>query len=257
MPPATQALRNGRSMKKMISAGASLLLFAGHAAGQSASAALSASETTVAPGETVRVELLVTFDAGSVAPGPFGDSGLFGFAGTVEATGPAAADLNADAVAIDPRLGFATVGRTAAAPSVVTTGGGTGLSNAIAFSPATGFAFDLTIDPEASGSVDLAFDGAVVLVVGDDLVTFATTPGANQSTLSVSGVTLTVADDRLCADQNGDGLVTPADFNGWILNFNAGDQRADTNQDGSVTPADFNGWILAFNQGVNGPTCTP
>lgn len=27
---------------------------------------------------------------------------------------------------------------------------------------------------------------------------------------------------RLCADQNGDGLVSPADFNAWILNFNAG-----------------------------------
>ncbi len=63
--------------------------------------------------------------------------------------------------------------------------------------------------------------------------------------------------DRLCADQNGDGLVTPADFNGWILNFNNGSLIADTNQDGAVTPADFNGWILAFNQGMNGPTCNP
>ena len=32
---------------------------------------------------------------------------------------------------------------------------------------------------------------------------------------------------------------------------------ADTNGDGLVTPADFNAWILAFNQGVNGPTCNP
>jgi hypothetical protein len=30
---------------------------------------------------------------------------------------------------------------------------------------------------------------------------------------------------RLCADQNDDGAVTPADFNGWILNFNNGDLR--------------------------------
>ncbi len=66
-----------------------------------------------------------------------------------------------------------------------------------------------------------------------------------------------IPDDRLCADQNGDGLVTPADFNGWILNFNNGSLIADTNQDGFVTPADFNGWILAFNQGTNGPTCNP
>ncbi len=60
---------------------------------------------------------------------------------------------------------------------------------------------------------------------------------------------------RLCADQNGDGLVSPADFNGWIVNFNARDPIADTNQDGLVTPADFNGWIAAFNQGANGPIC--
>ncbi len=62
---------------------------------------------------------------------------------------------------------------------------------------------------------------------------------------------------RFCADQNGDDLVTPADFNAWILNFNMGDLRADTNQNGLVEPGDFNAWILAFNQGTNGPTCTP
>ena len=62
---------------------------------------------------------------------------------------------------------------------------------------------------------------------------------------------------RLCADQNGDGFVTPADFNAWILNFNVMDLTADTNGDGQVTPADFNAWILAFNQGANGPLCSP
>ncbi|MEO1717048.1 MAG: GC-type dockerin domain-anchored protein [Planctomycetota bacterium] len=62
---------------------------------------------------------------------------------------------------------------------------------------------------------------------------------------------------RLCADQNGDGAVTPGDFNAWVINFNNGDLRADTNQDGALTPGDFNGWVLAFNGGANGPTCTP
>ncbi len=71
-------------------------------------------------------------------------------------------------------------------------------------------------------------------------------------------VIVTSADDvwtRLCADQNGDGVTTPADFNGWILNFNAGNPDADVNQDGAVTPADFNAWVLAFNAGANGPRC--
>ncbi|MEL6795630.1 MAG: hypothetical protein AAFO89_02295 [Planctomycetota bacterium] len=62
---------------------------------------------------------------------------------------------------------------------------------------------------------------------------------------------------RLCADQNGDDLITPGDFNAWILNFNGGDLQADTNQNGVLEPGDFNSWILAFNQGANGPTCNP
>lgn len=62
---------------------------------------------------------------------------------------------------------------------------------------------------------------------------------------------------RLCADQNGDGLVSPTDFTAWIANYNANDQRADTNQDGSITPTDFTAWIAAFNLGLAGPYCTP
>lgn len=62
---------------------------------------------------------------------------------------------------------------------------------------------------------------------------------------------------RLCADQNQDGFVTPADFSAWIANFNTMSPIADVNQDNLVTPADFSAWIAAFNQGVNGPTCVP
>ncbi len=62
---------------------------------------------------------------------------------------------------------------------------------------------------------------------------------------------------RLCADQNGDGMVTPADFSAWIANYNLGSLIADVNQDGFVTPADFSAWIAAFNMGLNGPTCNP
>ncbi|MEO1533973.1 MAG: GC-type dockerin domain-anchored protein [Planctomycetota bacterium] len=69
--------------------------------------------------------------------------------------------------------------------------------------------------------------------------------------------TTDAASPRLCADQNGDGLVSPADFNAWVLNFNTQSLVADTNQDGLVNPGDFNAWILAFNQGANGPLCNP
>lgn len=62
---------------------------------------------------------------------------------------------------------------------------------------------------------------------------------------------------RLCADQNQDGLVSPADFSAWIANFNTMNPLADVNQDTLVSPADFSAWIAAFNQGLAGPTCNP
>ncbi|MEL6797670.1 MAG: hypothetical protein AAFO89_12715, partial [Planctomycetota bacterium] len=62
---------------------------------------------------------------------------------------------------------------------------------------------------------------------------------------------------RLCADQNGDGMINPGDFNAWVLNFNGGNLLADTNQNGVNDPGDFNAWVLAFNQGMAGPTCNP
>lgn len=64
-----------------------------------------------------------------------------------------------------------------------------------------------------------------------------------------------IDDERLCADQNADGLVTPADFTAWISNYNSNNPIADVNSDNTVTPADFTAWINAFNQGANGPNC--
>ena len=50
-------------------------------------------------------------------------------------------------------------------------------------------------------------------------------------------------------DTNGDGSVTPADFNAWILAFNTQAPECDQNGDGLCSPADFNAWILNFNAG--------
>ncbi|MEO1535707.1 MAG: hypothetical protein AAFS11_09140 [Planctomycetota bacterium] len=69
---------------------------------------------------------------------------------------------------------------------------------------------------------------------------------------------VTSADDvwtRLCSDQNGDGLILPADFNAWVINFNNNDPLADTNNDGNVDPSDFNAWVVGFNLLDNGPRC--
>ena len=65
----------------------------------------------------------------------------------------------------------------------------------------------------------------------------------------VDSVTLDMT--RCPADTNSDGLVTPADFNAWILAFNAQAPQCDQNADGLCTPADFNAWILNFNAGCN------
>jgi hypothetical protein len=65
------------------------------------------------------------------------------------------------------------------------------------------------------------------------------------------------APSRLCADQNGDGAVTPTDFSAFVGNFNVRNPVADVNQDGAVTPTDFSAWVGAFNAGAAGPVCVP
>lgn len=59
-------------------------------------------------------------------------------------------------------------------------------------------------------------------------------------------------DDVVCvADTNGDGVLSPADFNAWILAFNNQSPQCDQNNDGVCSPADFNAWILNFNTGCD------
>ncbi|MEL6498845.1 MAG: PQQ-dependent sugar dehydrogenase [Planctomycetota bacterium] len=51
------------------------------------------------------------------------------------------------------------------------------------------------------------------------------------------------------ADVNGDGELNPADFNAWVIAFNAGAAECDQNGDGACNPADFNAWVINFNAG--------
>lgn len=50
-------------------------------------------------------------------------------------------------------------------------------------------------------------------------------------------------------DTNGDGNLTPADFNGWVLAFNTQAAKCDQNGDGQCLPSDFSAWIINFNAG--------
>ncbi|MEL6796365.1 MAG: GC-type dockerin domain-anchored protein [Planctomycetota bacterium] len=50
-------------------------------------------------------------------------------------------------------------------------------------------------------------------------------------------------------DTNGDGQLSPNDFNAWILAFNNQSPACDQNGDGDCRQNDFNAWILNFNAG--------
>ena len=56
-------------------------------------------------------------------------------------------------------------------------------------------------------------------------------------------------DDACPADVNGDGIVSPQDFNAWIAAFNANAPECDQNGDGLCSPQDFNAWVANFNAG--------
>ncbi len=72
----------------------------------------------------------------------------------------------------------------------------------------------------------------------------------SSSCATASGTFVVAAEGPACiADTNGDGVLSPADFNGWILAYNNRAPECDQNDDGACTPADFNGWILNFNAG--------
>ncbi len=55
--------------------------------------------------------------------------------------------------------------------------------------------------------------------------------------------------DVCLADINGDGLISPSDFNAWIEAFNTQASECDQNGDGLCTPTDFNAWIVNYNAG--------
>ncbi|MEL6499362.1 MAG: NF038122 family metalloprotease [Planctomycetota bacterium] len=58
-----------------------------------------------------------------------------------------------------------------------------------------------------------------------------------------------VTDQPCLPDVNGDGNLTPGDFNAWVLAFNTQSPACDQNGDDQCTPGDFNAWVLNFNAG--------
>lgn len=50
-------------------------------------------------------------------------------------------------------------------------------------------------------------------------------------------------------DINGDGALSPGDFNAWVIAFNNQSAGCDQNGDGLCTPGDFNAWVINYNAG--------
>ena len=179
------------------------------AGAQSAAVELSASATSVQPGDTVTVELRLDYSTGASPSGVFGDAGLFGFGGEVSLSGDL--DATADSAILNPALTSGQTSMSAAAPALVRAAAGRLLMDGgLVQNPSILLSFDLTIDPAAiEGTLTLGYDGAVVLALGDELTTYATSPGANQSMLSVTTVDITIG-SACVADVTTDG-ANPGD----------------------------------------------
>ncbi|MEO1534974.1 MAG: FG-GAP-like repeat-containing protein, partial [Planctomycetota bacterium] len=114
----------------------------------------------------------------------------------------------------------------------------------------------LPTQPPSTPVLVREFDAeGVGFAINDDLV-ILTEPDAGSLSASramggpVAENSILCSEADVCLpDVNGDGLLTPADFNAWVAAFNAGLPAADQNGDGLVTPADFNAWVVNYNLG--------
>ncbi|MEL6497068.1 MAG: cytochrome c peroxidase [Planctomycetota bacterium] len=79
---------------------------------------------------------------------------------------------------------------------------------------------------------------------------FVPSTGARSRTAEATIFCGTGGCDASClADTNGDGELSPADLNAWVIAFNAQSPACDQNGDSLCSPSDFNAWILNFNAG--------
>ncbi len=104
---------------------------------------------------------------------------------------------------------------------------------------------DFDFDPDAPGGEAPAFVRLIEMnATGDAVARFASSVTGDSALVTFS------IDPTPCpSDTNNDGLITPADFNAWIVAFNNGTPECDQNGDTLCTPADFNAWILNYNNG--------
>ncbi len=112
---------------------------------------------------------------------------------------------------------------------------------------------DLSASLDWTSSIDGAIGTGAAFSISTLSVGTHTIAASVQDSGTLTGedtISVTIEEDPTCvADTNGDGALSPADFNAWILAFNAQAPACDQNGDGLCTPADFNAWVANFNDG--------
>ena len=237
---------------------------AGVAAAQSAAVNVSASSTSVAAGDTVSITVSADFDTAGAPAGVFGSAGFYGFGGDIESSG------TATGLAASPVLNASLTSGPPTAltgSALVRAAAGRGLAGGLAADPSTMITFDLTVDPAAQSGDTITIDyaGAVVLVLGDALTTFSTSPGTNQQSLTVNPITITIgggcspAEVTTDGTANGvpDGAGTLSEFSFYLSLWSASDSAADLTTDGTsngvpdgaVTLSDFSFYLSLWSAG--------
>lgn len=178
---------NMETMRKIVTASA-MMASAGIALGQSATVVITsdAPGNVVAPGGTATITVSAEFLGGG--PGLFGPAGLFGFGGdaVIEGAGTGANPvLNGD-------LTFGMTLGSTTANGISRIGAGRGEAPALVGPSAALFSFvvDVPADSAPGSTIQIAYDGAVVLDTDGTLMVFSNDGGANP--LAITGLTLEV-----------------------------------------------------------------
>jgi hypothetical protein len=227
-------------------------LAASFAAGQSASVTVSASASSVAPGGSFTVSLQTSFDTAGAGGGLFGAAGFYGFGGSVTGSGDPAPSLTGGVPTLNGQLAFGPVAAGGAGATLATGGAGRGLSGGIAGDPGDLMTFTVDVAGDAAaGDVTLDFDGAVVLVLDNALVTFSTNPGPNQQSLTTTSVTVTVGaggcNDADLAEPFG--ILDLNDISAFVSAFTTQQPAGDIDGNGIFDLTDISLFVGAFTAG--------
>lgn len=169
------------------------------AGAQSASVQFLSPAQTVAPGAAFPVDLTASYVTGAAQAGFFGAPGFYGFGGDIVVDSGPAGSVQVISTEINPDLFSGQFLEFGNPPLLFRSAAGRGLESALDEIASPAVAFELFVQPGTpDGPLTLRFDGTVVLSLGDDLVTYSTMPGVNQSTLDDITFTIEIVTPPPC-----------------------------------------------------------